>query len=133
MKISFKIPVDLDKRPQISEALKGEVEFPLSNDVQENINQFGADVVNSYFLRGAVVAVQSLRAHLVNGTGKETVASNITPEKLQTLADNLKLGVRQPRSHKDPVDTASKAIDQMTEEQLLAAAQLIKARRSAIK
>lgn len=134
MKVAFSVPVNEKARPNISEPLAGEVDFPLSENIQDNIDRFGEKVVNSYFLHGAKIAVQSyLRSQLTtkDENGNE-IAADISADELQAKADNYKLGVRTV-VRKSKVEKVGDQVDEMSEEELQALLARVKSRKAALK
>lgn len=134
MKVAFSVPVNEKARPNISEPLAGEVDFPLSENIQDNIDRFGEKVVNSYFLHGAKIAVQSyLRSQLTtkDENGNE-IAADISADELQAKADNYELGVRTV-VRKSKVEKVGDQVDEMSEEELQALLARVKSRKAALK
>lgn len=134
MKIAFSVPVNEKARPFITEPLAGEVDYPLSDNVQENIEKFGEKVVNSYFLHGAKIALQSfMRSQLTtkDADGND-VAADITADELQAKADSYELGVRTV-VRKTKVEKVGEQVDEMSDEELQALLARVKARKAALK
>lgn len=134
MKITFSVPVNAKARPHITEPLAGEVDYPLSDNVQENIEKFGEKVVNSYFLHGAKIALQSyMRSQLTTKDvdGNE-VAKDVSTDELQAKADAYELGVRTV-VRKSKVEKVGDQVDEMSDDELQALLARVKARKAALK
>lgn len=135
MLIQFKQPGDPKKYPNFpAEGVEGSFDYPISEDVNENIERFGAAVVNSYFKRGAVVVLQGVgRNALSEGDGDKMVATNISAEDLQAKADAYKLGESAGRQRKSKLDKTLDLIDEATSpEELKALAKRLKERSAAL-
>lgn len=102
------------------------IDYDFGDNLDDAVAKYGADAVFYNYVIGAKDSLRNKLGALIRHNEVRVTAD----EARQQLADWTP-GVGSVRASKDPVATASKELEKMSEEQIAALLQLIQAKRSA--